>query len=222
MAYFGNNNTGTGNGGVEAGSIFGSLFTNDQGAGNVDEVGLLFHSAYTGSVRLGVYAYNASTSQPGALLRDCGEMVNPGIGWQSRTGFTPLAVTANQQVWLVAIPSTDTPAYINFDYTAGVGLLYYWPRSGGYGALPDPCPTVSGGEGNTLCIRANVSGATNVTPAPAILTGTGDQATPTISGAALKVPAQIDQLAEAVDPTLATTRNLGVGNYRSTKVTMNW
>ena len=170
VTYFGNNVTGTLNGGMEAGTIFGSLFTANL-TGNMSELGMLFHTAYTGNVRLGVYAYAASTSQPGARLLDAGELVNPGSGWQSKLTLT-LAIVNATQYWLVAICSADTPAYINYEQTGGVGLMYYWPRSGGYGALPTPCPTTSGGEGNTLCIRAGVEAvATTIGPSGAIVTG---------------------------------------------------
>jgi hypothetical protein len=52
--------------------------------------------------------------------------------------------------------------------------------------------------------------------------GAADQLAPVIMGAALYAPDHIDQALELIDPTLATTQNLGVGNYRSTTVRMDF
>ncbi len=65
-------------------------------------------------------------------------------------------------------------------------------------------------------------GSTDVTPEAALIAGTGDQPAPAVMGDANLAPNSIDQETELVDPDIDTTQNLGVGNYRSTKVTMNW
>lgn len=64
--------------------------------------------------------------------------------------------------------------------------------------------------------------ASNVTPEAALISGAGDQPAPAVMGDANLAPNSIDQETELVDPDIDTTQNLGVGNYRSTKVTMNW
>lgn len=76
--------------------------------------------------------------------------------------------------------------------------------------------------GRSIGIDEIVASAVSVTPSPAILTGAGDQPAPTILGGANYSPAIISAAGELVEPTPATTQNLGVGSYRSTKVTMNW
>lgn len=64
--------------------------------------------------------------------------------------------------------------------------------------------------------------STSVTPEAALISGTGDQPAPEVMGDANLAPNALDQETELLDPDIDTTRNLGVGNYRSTKVTMNW
>jgi hypothetical protein len=124
------------------------------------------NSAYTGTIRLGVYAYAASESQPGARLLDAGSIVNPAALWNTISSLS-LAVTLNTQYWLVYMPSTNTPDYTNHDTLSTGPNSYYFPKSGGWGdgTLPTPCPTCTGGEGGAVCIRAGVTaagGATNV------------------------------------------------------------
>ncbi len=152
ITYFGNNSNGDGTGAIEAGTIAATLFTNST-VGNLTELSINLNSAYTGNCRIGVYAYSGSSTQPGALLLDAGEFTNPGSGWNTKSSLT-LAVTATQY-WLCVIPSTDTPAYISWRQVAAQSNSYA-VRSGGYGALPDPCPTIAGTQGGGLCMRAGV------------------------------------------------------------------
>lgn len=92
----------------------------------------------------------------------------------------------------------------------------------GYGVYNESAARQFMVAGYGLVLDTTSGESADVTPAPAYIAGVGDQPTPTISGSAVKSPDIITQLAEVVDPTLATTQNLGVGNYRSSTVTMNW
>jgi hypothetical protein len=92
----------------------------------------------------------------------------------------------------------------------------------GYGVFNESAARQFMVAGYGLVLDTTSGASADVTPEPAYIAGVGDQPAPTISGSAVNSPAIITQLAEAVDPTLSTTRNLSVGNYRSSTVTMNW
>jgi len=150
VTYIGQNDSGNGHGTWSANYIRAFRTQNTAGKGVLTEIGINLYSAYTGSVRVGVYAGGDSTT-PGTLLLDAGELTNPSAGWNTISGLS-LAVDADAYYWLAVINSAASfPIYYNTAYT----MKY---KSYTYAALPaswTPSATVS----NRPSIRAGLSPA---------------------------------------------------------------
>jgi len=151
VVYFGDNSSGTEPSACISGYYYPTRFTNGAGTGNITEIGVNVNSAYTGTIRMGVYADTGSDSQPGALLLDAGTITNPGTGWQTISSLS-LAVTDGTIYWLIVTSSTDSPDYFTPRRNTAT-YVHYAPQA--YGPLVDPAPTRTGSD-KGVCIRAGV------------------------------------------------------------------
>jgi hypothetical protein len=154
VTYFGDNTTGTGHEGQSNNQLCSNRFTNDTKTGTLVEIGVNLYSAYTGHIRVGVYADTGSTTQPGGLLLDAGVLTNPGTGWNSVTGLS-LSVTLNTIYWLSAVCDSVSPDYF-VPYINSAGYVRYATHT--YGPLTDPAEATSDAS-NRFCMRAGVEDA---------------------------------------------------------------
>lgn len=176
---------------------------------------------YGGGVQCRVHFAVYANGSPHSLVWDSGELTPDSVDnatptWTHVTGLS-VALSAGDY-WFVWNSNETDPHY----YSTGSGSEPHY-TSFTYAAMPSTVALADNLSYANLGIYITYStGGSGVTPEADNIVGTGSQPTPTIQGAALMAPNHIAQATEVVDPTLATTQNLGVGNYRSTTVLMNW
>jgi hypothetical protein len=134
--YFGQNGEGNGHAVRTINNLKACLFENTSGAGVLTEIGINVYAAATGRIRLGVYADSGSDVNPGALLLDAGEVVNPVAGWNSIKNLR-LAVEAGKRYWLAWQNNVGIDVYHNTGFYFSYAAFLYapFPASFGAGAL---------------------------------------------------------------------------------------
>jgi hypothetical protein len=157
VTFFGQDDNGNSNMGASANYIYARRFTCHK-TGPLVSVALNFHQAYAGDVRLGVYNVSGEAGHLGTLIVDAGVLSGPGTGWQTRNILTPPDVTQGVDYYLVFLPSTDTPANLEFrcQHNLTDPIYYDYYSAQAYGALPSTGPDLSGGEDYAPCMRAGV------------------------------------------------------------------
>jgi hypothetical protein len=171
-----------------------------------------------------IYTHDSGANEPDAVVGTGSSAVAASGLTTSEAAYNFDSVSAalanGTTYWLVMVASAgpDASNYVQWhaDEPASARTM------SGFGTAGSESWNLQSGSKRTKFDLYSGGNEVNVTPVADLLSGTGSQSAPTISGSAVNAPNHIAQAAELKDPTLATTQNLGVGNYRSTTVQMNW
>lgn len=180
-----------------------------------------FGSGATYRMRFAVYTDEATMNRvwgSDEIVPASNDGVTP--AWTHVSGASG-SLSSGAWYWLVWNSNDSDP---HFYYNGSGNYPYYDTMT--YGEFPAtlarPSTAWSYANVNVYIEYSTGGGSVDVTPEPTEIAGTGSQVAPVVLASGLYVPDHIAQGSALVDPTIDTTQNLGVGNYRSTTVLMNW